>query len=155
MENMARRTLLSSGVLSFGLLTMKDLRAQGGGVWLVTSQEAALPRSSTSKAGRSITRGPAIRQISPLNAVAPNRPFALHVEFAGRGGEKIDPATAQITILRGDNINITQRVRAFISPKGIEIPDAMVGGPGTHVLQVAVSDAGGHQSIANIEIEAR
>lgn len=150
MSGIARRMLLGSAII----LPAVAARAQGKGNWLVTSQEAALPVSATSKAGRSISRGPAIRQVSPAGPVAPNLPFALRLEFAGRGGEKIDPATAQVTILRGSNINITQRVRAFISANGIEIPDAMVA-PGTHVLQVAVSDAGGRQSLANIEIEAR
>jgi hypothetical protein len=131
-----------------------DARAQGSGNWIVTSQEAALPLSATSKAGRAISRGPAIRQVSPAGPVTSNSPFALRVEFAGRSGEKIDPATAQITILRGNNINITQRLRAFITPNGIEIPDAMVA-PGIHVLQVAISDDRGRQSLANIEIEAR
>jgi len=150
---MARRMLLSCGVLSFGVLALVDVRAQGG-VWLVTSQEAAQPPSATSKAGRSITRGPAIRQVSPDGAVKANQPFDLHVEFAGRGGEKINPATTQITILRGGNINITDRLKPFITANGIEMPAAMVP-PGTHVLQVAVSDAGGRQTIANIEIVAQ
>lgn len=124
------------------------------GVWLVTSQEAALPPSAASKAGRSITRGPAIRQVSPEGAVAANRPFDLHVDFAGRGGEKINPASAQITILRGGNVDITSRLKPYITEKGIEMPAAMVP-PGTHVLQVAVSDAGGRQTIANVEIDAK
>lgn len=136
------------------LLPIVDARAQGSGNWLVTSAESALPPSGASKAGRAITRGPAIRQVSPANAVTANQPFDLQVEFAGRGGEKINPATAQIIILRGGNIDITSRLTPFISANGITMPAAMVP-PGTHVLQVAVSDAGGRQTIANIEIEAR
>ena len=41
-----------------------------------TSQEAALHLSPTSKAGRAITRGPAIRQVSPAGPVAPAKPPA-------------------------------------------------------------------------------
>ena len=154
MKGMARRTLLASSVFSFGIVALADVRAQGAGVWLVTGPEAALPPSASSKAGRSITRGPAIRQVSPAVAVAPNQPFALKVEFAGRGGEKINPASAQVTVLRGSDVNITQRLKPYITANGIEIPNAMVPA-GTYVLQVAVSDAGGRQSTANIEIEAR
>ena len=154
MKAMTRRVVLSCGIVSFGTLAVRGSRAQGGGNWLVTSQEGTLPVSPTSKAGRAISRGPAIRQVSPAGPVSPNSPFAFRVEFVGRGGEKIDPASAQITLLRGNNINITQRLRAFISANGVEIPDAMVP-PGLYVMQVAVSDAGGRQSLANIEIEAR
>lgn len=113
-----------------------------------------MPPSPTSKAGRSITRGPAIRQISPASAVAANQPFDLHVEFAGRGGEKINVSSAQIAILRGNNVNITDRLKPFISANGIAMPAAMVP-PGIYVLQVTVADAGGRQSTANIEIDAK
>jgi hypothetical protein len=154
MSVVSRRALLSFGIVGLGALAVGNTLAQGAGVWLVSSQEAALPPSATSKAGRSITRGPAIRQISPTNVVSANTPFDLHVEFAGRGGEKINPASAQVAILRGSNINITDRVKPFITASGIEMPAAMVP-PGTYVLQVTVSDAGGRQSIANIEIDAK
>ena len=85
--------------------------------------------------------------------MAANQSFALKIEFAGRGGEKINPASAQVAILRGNNVNITDRIRPYITANGIEIPDARVPA-GTYVLQVTVSDAGGRQSIANIEIDA-
>ncbi len=152
MRVMARRVLLSCGILSMGICAISAVQAQGG-VWLVTSQEAALAPSTTSKAGRSITRGPAIRQVSPDGTVKAGQPFDLHVEFAGRGGEKINPATAQVAILRGGNVNITDRLKPYISANGIEMPAAMVPA-GTYVLQVTVSDAGGRQSIANVEIDA-
>ena len=120
----------------------------------MNSQEAALPPAPTSKAGRSITRGPAIQQVSPDGAIRANQPFDLRVEFAGRGGEKINPAATQVKILRGSNIDITPRLKPFITASGIEMPAAMVP-PGTYVLEIAVSDAGGRLSTANVEIEAR
>ena len=153
MKAIARRGLLSGGLLCGAVLGLPRVQAQSG-VWLVTGAEAALPPSATSKAGRAITRGPAIRQVSPAASVPANQPFTLRIEFAGRGGEKVDPATAQITILRGSDINITDRLKPYIKANGIEIPNAMVGA-GTHALQVAVSDARGRQTIANIEIDAR
>jgi hypothetical protein len=153
MASVTRRSLLSTGIVAAGVLALGDARAQAG-IWVVTAQEAALPPSPSSKAGRAISRGPAVRQVSPAGAVAPKKPFALTVEFAARGGEKIDPNSVQIAILRGDNVNITQRLKPFITATGIKVTDAMVGA-GTHVLQVTVSDSGGRQSIANIEIVAR
>lgn len=152
MTNVTRRIVLSGGVLSIGFVAL-GANAQAG-VWVVTNQEAALPPSSSSKAGRAISRGPAIRQVSPAAPVAANQPFALQIEFAARGGEKINPASTQVMILRGDTVNVTQRLQAYVTPTGIVIPNAMVPA-GTYVLQVAVSDTGGRQSLANIEIEAR
>lgn len=151
---MARRVLLSSGILSLGLLSSATSRAQGAGAWLISSSEAALPPSATSKAGRSIGRGPAIRQVAPAGTVPANAPFDLRVEFAGRGGEKISPATAQVVLLRGGNVDLTQRLKPYITPAGIAMPNAMVP-PGTYVMEVTVADADGHKSTANIEISAR
>lgn len=145
------RRLFTGGALAS--LVPLSLQAQSG-VWVITSSEAALPPAVAGKAGRAITRGPAIRQVSPAGPVAPNQPFPLRVEFAARGGEKINAATAQVKVLRGGTVNVTQRIQPYIGPNGIDIPNAMVP-PGTYVLEVTVSDAGGRQSIANVEIEAR
>jgi hypothetical protein len=154
MGGITRRTTFGFAFLPLAAIGAGGTAYAQAGNWLVTSQEAALPLASSSKAGRAITRGPAIRQVSPAGAIKPNSPFSLRVEFVGRSGEKVDPASAQVTLLRGDTINITQRLKAYITANGIEIADAMVP-PGTHVLQVAVSDARGRQTLANIEIEAR
>ena len=43
---------------------------------------------------------------------------------------------------------------AMPSAVAIDVPNAMVP-PGTYVIEVAVSDAGGRQSVANIEIDAK
>ena len=50
-----RRTLMVGGALSFGFMMASAAQAQGNGVWVVTSSEAAMPPSPTNKAGRSIT----------------------------------------------------------------------------------------------------
>ena len=60
----------------------------------------------------------------------------------------------QITLLRGNNINITQRLLPYLSANGLDIPNALVP-PGNFVLQVTVRDTGGREGLANIEIAAR
>ena len=145
-----RRAFVGGAVLSILPL---GAGAQAG-VWVITTAEAAMPPSQASRAGRSITRGPAIRQVSPAGPVASNQPFPLKVDFAARGGEKINPASAQVRVLRGGTVDVTQRLAPFIRPTGIDVPNAMVP-PGTYVIEVAVSDAGGRQSVANIEIDAK
>ena len=154
MRGLARRMVLAGGILSLGFLAIHGAQAQASGVWVITSSEAALPPSAASKAGRAITRGPAIRQVSPEAPVPSNQPFALKVEFVGRGGEKINPASVHIAVLRGDTVDITSRLKPYVTANGIEIANAMVP-PGSYALQVTVSDTGGRQSIANIEINAR
>jgi len=153
MNKTTTRRSITFAILGGSALAAAGVRAQAG-TWIVTSAEAAMPPSQVSQAGRSITRGPAIRQVAPAAPVAANQPFSLKIEFAGRGGEKINPKTAQVVILRGATINATDRFQPFITANGIEMPAAMVPA-GTYTLQVSVSDAGGRQSLANVEIEAR
>lgn len=148
--NFKRRAIVCGALAS--LLPLR-LQAQSG-VWVITMEEAALPPSQASRAGRSITRGPAIRQIAPTGPVPSNQPFALKIDFAPRGGEKINPSSAQIRVLRGGTVDVTQRFAPYIRPTGIEVPNAMVP-PGSYVVEVAVSDSGGRQSVANIEIDAK
>ena len=145
-----RRVFVLGAVAS---LLPLGLKAQSG-LWVITMEEATLPPSQASRAGRSITRGPAVRQVSPAGPVASNQPFPLKIDFAARGGEKINPASVQVRVLRGGTVDVTQRLAPFIRPTGIDVPNAMVP-PGTYVLEVSVSDAGGRQSVANIEIDAR
>ena len=150
---MMRRRLLVCGVVSGGAIATLAAHAQVG-VWVVTPAEAALPPARSLRNGRCITRAPAIRQISPVHAVAAGQPFRLIIEFAARGDEKINPSSVQVTMLRGNEINLTDRLRPFITAKGIEIANAMVPA-GTHVLEIAVGDTSCRQSSANIEIIAR
>ena len=163
----ARRTLSFSIAGFVGLLVARAVKAQsparsasqgtaqgaapGGAVWVVTQEEAALPASPRSSGSRSISRGPAIRQLSPVGVVRQNTPFELHVEFAGRGGEKINPSSVSVTLLRGNAIDITSRFKIWTTAQGITIPNAMMG-VGLHVLEIAVSDVDGHRSTADIEI---
>lgn len=148
-----RRTLLSGSLFLLSVAGTRETRAQGSGVWIVTAQEAALPPSRSGAADRSISRGPAIRKVSPLGAVRANTPFSLRIEFAARGGDTINLATVQVTLLRGGDIDITRRLKAYVTAGGIDIPDATMAA-GTHTLQIAVSDASGRRSVATIEIDA-
>ena len=74
--------------------------------------------------------------------------------FTGSLTFNVDTATTHLTSLSLDNVNITDRLKPYITANGIEMPAAMVPA-GTYVLQVAVSDASGRQSIANVEIDAK
>ena len=70
------------------------------------------------------------------------------------GGPCVIESEALVMEVAERLVDITSRLKPYITATGIEIPNAIVP-PGTYALQVTVSDAGGRQSVANVEIEAR
>jgi hypothetical protein len=146
MSRVPRRAFLS-------LLAAPGAWAQGG-LWLVTAREAGLP-AGDAQATRAITRGPALRYVTPrLEPVAAGAPFWFRVEFRARGGSQMDPAATRVELLRGGTIDITPRVAEFLTPGALDVPSALAA-PGRHALRVTVADDQGRRSVAVIEIDVR
>ena len=53
-----------------------------------------------------------------------------------------------VTYLRGPNIDLTQRIKAFVEPAGIDIPEAEVP-PGEHAIRVELKDSEGRRATTN------
>jgi len=72
-----------------------------GAVRLITDEEAALPEATVDApraVTRAITRGPAVRLVSPDPTAGPVRsPFGLRIEFQPRGGARIDVGAVRAT----------------------------------------------------------
>lgn len=129
--------------------------AAQAGVWLVTEREATLRPAEDAEGTRAITRGPGIRYVSPRNdAVAAGRPFWLRLEFAGRGGASVNPASVRVILLRGGRIDITPRLGGFITAAGIDLPAALAPA-GRHALRIEVADDQGRQTVAVVDVDVR
>lgn len=118
---------------------------------LIKESEARLS-PAPAVATRAITRGPGIRVLSPdAGSQTVTSPFQLRIAFEPRGGAKIDPATVKVTYLRSPNVDLTDRVKAGLSEKGIDLKSAEVP-PGEHQIRVTVEDNEGRQSNALINL---
>jgi hypothetical protein len=96
------------------------------GVILITPEEAKLPALTTPKlvaSSRAITRGPRI-EVSDLDDEKLRSPLRFKLRFQAFGGSTVDMNTLAVTYLRGSNIDLTQRIKPFVQPSGIDIPDA-------------------------------
>ena len=103
-------------------------------------------------ASRSVTRGPLIRMVAPgPSPLTVGGPFWLRVEFVGRGGARIDPATLRVRYLRAWEVDISERLRPFAKPEALEVREATVP-PGRHFLKIDIRDDGGRLSEAVVEI---
>jgi hypothetical protein len=127
---------------------------QASAFQLITAAEAQLPAAQVTQiATRGLTRGPTVDQVSPpANAAAPSSPIDFDVTFAPHNGATIDPTKVRITYLKQPAIDLTDRLKPFITPKGIEASDVDVP-PGTHVLRIEVTDSDGRSTTQIMTIQ--
>lgn len=120
---------------------------------LISDTEARLP-AAKAIATRSITRGPAIKIISPdpaTDKVA--SPFKLHIVFEARGGARIDTGSVRMTYLRTPAVDLIERIKPGLSERGIELSSAEVPA-GEHQIRVVVQDSEGREtsSVLNLNV---
>lgn len=120
---------------------------------LITEAEAMLPAPGDSMmATRGLTRGPAVEQVAPNpDAKGVKAPFSLKISFSGRNNVAIDPASVKVIYLRSPTVDLTERVKAHVTPTGIDMSEVDVP-PGTHVLRLDVRDQQGRTSTATIKL---
>jgi hypothetical protein len=122
---------------------------------LITSDEAKLPSApATQVATRALTRGPTVNQVAPApDAMVPKSgALDLDVTFAPHNGATIDPDKVRVTYLKQPEIDLTQRLKPYITAKGIDAHDATVP-PGTHMIRVDVIDSDGRSASKIMKIQ--
>jgi hypothetical protein len=111
-------------------------------VALILPEEAALPpqKGAIANSGRGITRGPKVQVLDESGAQS--SPIHFVVKFVPLGGSTIDLDGLKITYLKTPNVDLTARVKPFVQPTGIDMPDALLP-PGDHLLRIDVKDSEG------------
>lgn len=66
----------------------------------------------------------------------------FQLKFEPYGGAKIDPTSVKVIYLRTPNVDLTQRIKAFVQPSGIDIPEVELPA-GEHMVRVDVKDSDG------------
>lgn len=132
-----RTALVVGAILLGGLLPV----GANEPVQIITPQEAALPPVEPDGINRNITRGPGIDGVSP-SPVGVQGSFRFAVKFKPRNGVEIEPETVRVTYLRAPLVDLTERLKEFITPQGIDAPD-VVAPPGEHVLLIEAVDKEG------------
>lgn len=110
-------------------------------VQLITTEEAHLPPSESDGISRNITRGPGIDAVAP-SPIGVTGSFRFAVKFKPRNGVAIDPGTVRVTYLKEPHVDLTERLKEFISAEGIEAP-AVMAPPGEHVIAIEAVDKEG------------
>jgi hypothetical protein len=127
---------------------------QASAFQLITNDEAQLPAAPAVQiATRGLTRGPTVDQVAPApDAMVPNGTLELDVTFAPHNGTTIDPNKVRVTYLKQPEIDLTQRLKPYITAKGIDAHDATLP-PGTHMIRVDVIDSDGRSTSQIMKIQ--
>jgi len=128
------------------------------GMWLVTPEEAALAPTPLDKpvgqldVGREPPdTGPLIEVLKPGSGSPISVPLEISVKFVPRGGAPVDLTSLKVTLMKLFGIDITDRVRPYASPAGIQIPDAKLPS-GEHTVRITVADASGGVSQKHVTL---
>ncbi|CAM5222426.1 hypothetical protein ARD30_08245 [Bosea thiooxidans] len=112
-------------------------------ILLITREEAGLPGAATAATStRNLTRGPGIDTLPTPDKGVDGKPFRLAVRFMPSNGVPIDPATVRVFYRRQPPVDITDRIKPFITPTGIDAPSVVVPS-GSHVLEIEATDKEG------------
>lgn len=119
-------------------------------VELITDAEAQLPPSTSDGIDRNITRGPGIDAVAP-SPIGVEGTFRFAVKFKPRNGVAIDAAQVRVTYLRDPNIDLTARLKDFITSDGIEAPN-VVAPAGEHLISIEAVDLEGRTGRGEITV---
>jgi hypothetical protein len=126
--------------------------ASAFGAALITPEEAALPamKGAVATSNRGITRGPKIT-VSDEGGAKP-APIRFQVKFQPLGGSTIDLEGLKVIYLKQPNVDLTPRVKPFVQPTGIDMPDALLP-PGDHLVRIDVKDSEGRVSTTSFVLK--
>ncbi len=143
--------LFSKGILLTAALLASIATAQANSVVLITADEASQPppKGAVAMAARGVTRGPKIEFAS---SAVTTSPMKLTLKFQSYGGAAIDPESVRVVYLRANNVELTSRVKPFLTPTGIEIPEAELP-PGNHVVRVDLKDTDGRAASTSFTLK--
>jgi len=128
------------------------LSAQARAEVLFTASEAAEPPTSDVRMNvRGITRGPSIDQISPSPTTTVHSPLELKIRFTTHNSAKVDPSDVRVIYEKQTPIDLTDRLRKYMSSDGIDMPDAEVP-PGRHLLRIELEDSLGRKSVSEVKL---
>ena len=129
-------------------LALSGQVASAGSV-LIKAAEAALPpapaAANLALATRGITRRPNVILVSPKASVS--SPFDLDFKFRAHGGSTIEPDSFHLIYLKEPTVDLTARVKPFVTAKGVEMGEAEAP-PGRHAIKVTITDSAGRKTSA-------
>lgn len=137
-----RRGRFATSLAGAAIILLQGLSLSHAAQPLITAEEASLPapKGAVGVDRRGITRGPKIDLVSSSDNI--QSPSRFQLKFQSFGGATIDPNSVKMLYLRTPNVDLTPRVKAFVQPTGIDMPDVTLP-PGEHMVRIDIKDTEG------------
>jgi hypothetical protein len=143
--------------IAVGVLCLASTGQTETSDWLITPDEAAMasaaepPRGIVGVGREDISAGPVIEVVEPLNGGRGPMPIQVLIRFTPRS-EPVDLASLKVTLVKFIPIDITDRIRPFVTPEGIQVKEAKIP-PGKHRVRITISDKVGDLSVKEVAFE--
>ena len=127
------------------------------GEWLITPEEAAMAQAPEVKRGQvevgreDITAGPVIDVVEPLNGSREPMPIQVLIRFTPMS-EPLDLASLKVILIKFIQIDITDRIRPYVTPDGIQVKEAKIPS-GKHRVRISLADRTGAVSVREVAFE--
>jgi hypothetical protein len=95
--------------------------------------------------------GPTINVIAPKENMVQIAPFDIDIRFEQRGAAVVDLASLKVFLMKLWDIDITDRVRPYVSGDGIHVTHADFP-KGQHTIKIAIADHEGHESLRTMTV---
>jgi hypothetical protein len=152
------RSLKLAGLSNLiGLLFLATTGGADTGGWLITPEEAAMaPAADVTRGILEIGRedlsvGPVIDVVEPSNGSRLPMPVQVLIHFAPFS-EPVDLASLKVVLIKFILIDITDRIRPYVTPEGIQVKEAKIP-PGKHRVRITLADRAGTISIKEVSFE--
>lgn len=134
---------------------MRQVSAGSADGWLITPDEAALASAQDDgiRTRALSDAGPGIEFIKPQEGAVIPSPAEILIRFLPKT-VTIDLTTVKVTLLKFIPIDLTDRLKPYISFDGIILKDAKVP-PGRYRVRIALADAQGKISAREISFEVQ
>lgn len=142
------RRVLASILVLCGCL----LGNSAGAEVLITAREAALPPSKTAVGEtRALSRAPEAELLPPSRSGRVTSPLQFGIKFVPHGGTTIDPASTRVLYLKEPIVDLTPRVKKYMTASGIDMPVAEAPS-GQHVMVIELTDSRGHVGLSTVTL---
>jgi len=125
-------------------------------LWFISPDEAAFapaPEESLIRSRGLNTKGPKIDVLKPVEDTPQQSPLEILIRFYPNPAA-VNPESVKVQLVKFISIDITDRVKPYLSASGIEVKEATIP-PGSHLVRVSVSDGEGETSSRDIELQVR
>lgn len=150
----------SSGQLIIGLMlawlsAIDSSFAASPDNWLITPDEAALaPAVDDGIRPRGLSdAGPGIEIVKPTEGAVIPTPAEILIRFLPKN-VTIDLSSLKVTLMKFIPIDLTDRLKPYLTAEGIAVKDAKVP-TGTYRIRITLSDARGTSSTKEISFDIR